>query len=114
MDGGEVIRIHPGAEKLEHDAPVTTRPRDRSKGFCQHARVELDTDVRRVYCRDCGDEVPAFDHLLWLARHFERYVSRVKEAKREAEMRERSLEEVKREERNAKARLRRVRSRLGD
>lgn len=61
-----------------------------------------------MYCRDCGEEVPAFDVLQQLAAHFEAYESSCKRARADAERAAAELAEVKRELRNAKARLRRA------
>jgi hypothetical protein len=111
-DDAEVIALRPGIEKLELDAPLRTKdPRhDPGKRYCMshERRVELDVRARRVYCRDCGEEVPAFDYIERLARDFERYLSRMKEARRETEYREKKVEDLKREEANARARIRRL------
>jgi hypothetical protein len=89
------------------DAPVRTRPRRPGKRLCLHYRVELDHDVRRVYCRDCEQEVDAFDALTLLARDFERWTVSRDRAHRETRQAQAILDEVKRELRNAKARRRR-------
>jgi hypothetical protein len=88
--------------------PPLRRRRDQQPRFCRHKSLELDTEARRVYCVDCDQEVPAFDALLNFERYYDRYVSTCRRAQREAEAAEERLEELKREERNTKARIRRA------
>ena len=101
----EVVELFPDAEAIDHDQPLRLV---RKEGFCSHRRVELVSDSRRVFCRDCAAEVDAFDALLDIARVPERYIESRKAAKREARRAHSELDEVKRELRNAKARLRRA------
>lgn len=109
-DEAEVISLRPGIEKIELDAPMRTKERKPGEPYCfnHERRVELDVSARRVYCRDCGEEVPAFDYIERLARDFERYLYRMKEAAREAKRREARVEELKRDEANTRARIRRL------
>lgn len=102
-----IVQLFPGTEKAEHEAPLRTKERP---PFCEgsHKRLELDTEARRIYCKDCGREIPAFDALLDLIRYWERYLLAIKEAKRSAAHHQERLDEVKRKERNAKARVRRI------
>lgn len=108
-DDAEVIPLRP--ELAEGDAPVRTRPRP---PFCAHRSTELDVEARRVYCRTCGREVPAFDAMLELAREFERWLEQRDAAKREARRYQAELEDVKRELRNAKSRRRAQRKRADE
>lgn len=68
----------------------------------------MDAQARRVYCRDCGSEVPAFDHLEVLARAHEAYLDARNEAQRQAVRAREQLESLKRQIVNAKSRLRRA------
>jgi hypothetical protein len=106
----EVVPLFPLDEEGTEASPILTRE-GTGKGprqtYCSHDRVELDTDARRVYCRQCGREVPPFDYLKKLARKFEQYTTALAEAKRQTRVAEANLAELKREERNAKARARR-------
>ena len=85
------------------EAPVRTGERT----WCQHDQVTVDEVCRRVYCRNCGREVDAFGALLKFARRYESYERRVRELKREAAAVGQRVTDLKREERNAKARARR-------
>src|SRR5579862_4512772 len=87
------------------DAPVVRRPRAK---FCRHHRFQLDGGSRRVYCGDCEQEVDAYEALDIMANMFERVNGRYKRAAIEARRIEVRLEELKRQERNAKARVRRL------
>jgi len=76
--------------------------------FCHHRRFNIDTSSRRVYCRDCGQEVDALSALMVFTTewsHFESGLERMRSQKEELSAR---VEELKREERNAKARLARA------
>ena len=114
MDDAEVVELFQGAEKVDHETPIRNRDRDPEKRYCRHMRVELDEGARRCYCRECGEEVPAFDFLLKLSDEWHRYENSRKEAKRLAERAKEKLEDTERRERNAKGRLRTARRKLAD
>lgn len=88
------------------DAPVRSRPR--KAGYCGHRRVELDGTARRVYCRDCGDEVDAWETLSMLAAEPERWERHRETARADAKRAQAELDDLKRRVRNAKAQLRRA------
>lgn len=103
-DGAEVIQLRPGQDQTDDDRPLATGPRpDR---YCGHRRTELANEERRVYCRDCGREVPAFDVLKMLASDTERWISHRREAERRAKVAQGHLDDLLRDERNAKSRRR--------
>lgn len=104
----EIIEFKPRVHDVDEDAPLRKRPRDPSKRLCMHQRLELDQDVRRVYCKDCESEVDLFDALVKFARDFERHVEHRDRAKHEARRAQERLTDIKRQVRNAKAQLRRV------
>lgn len=104
--GAEVIPLRPGLDELDRDAELISR--EKEPNYCRHRRLELDTDARRVYCRDCGDEVPAFDALDSFRRVYQGYTQRIRQAQAEAQALEARIEELKRRERNAKARVKRA------
>ncbi|HEX7088757.1 MAG TPA: hypothetical protein VF192_01405 [Longimicrobiales bacterium] len=85
-------------------APIRTR----RKPWCDHRLTELDPDSRRVFCRSCGEEVDAWEALRAIAFHWERYEAQVAALQKEAERLGEVVRKLKREERNAKARLRRA------
>jgi hypothetical protein len=95
--------VHGAAEG--GDAPVRLR---RPEGFCAHRHSELDGASRRVYCRDCGVEVDPFTVLEKLANDYESFRVARDRMKADAKRASQELEGVKRELRNAKARLRRA------
>lgn len=102
-EGGDVVPLFPGIDQEDEDRPLKTGER----AHCSHRRTKLDREARRVYCRDCGREVDAFEVLVGLARDPERLIG----ARKAAEMRLRQvkakLDELLRQERNAKSRKRR-------
>jgi hypothetical protein len=102
---GDRVELRVIAGEAEEDAPVKVRRRER---FCRHHRFQLDATARRVYCGDCEGEIDAFDALKILADMFERVNGRYKHASAEAKRVEARLQELKRQERNAKARVRRA------
>ncbi len=79
---------------------------------CWHKRVSLDPDSHRVYCRDCETEVDPWEVLNHLAQNWERWANVRDTAKQEAKYRLGDVEQVKREERNTKSRLRRAKDGL--
>jgi hypothetical protein len=105
-DGGEVRPLFPA--EGDDAAPVRSLPRP---PYCGHRRFELDREARRVYCRDCGREVPAFEALELFSHEYDRWAQTRNRAEREARLAEARLEELARRERNAKARVRRAEGR---
>lgn len=103
-DLAPVVQLRPGQDVEDDARPLATGPRP--KPTCWHHRTELDGEARRVHCRDCGREVPAFDVLSDLARDWERYIHGRKEAERRCKVVEALLSDLLRDERNAKARRR--------
>lgn len=101
----DIIPLRPSREAIENDAPLRSKE---ARSYCRHRRFEMDEDARRVYCRDCEEEVPAFDVLEIYRREFDMWMRRLKEARREAKLREENLAEIMRQEANAKSRLRRA------
>jgi hypothetical protein len=56
--------------------------RRRNRGTCTHRMFEIDGEAGAVYCRDCDEEVPAFEALCVIARHdsiFQRQYYRLRE-----------------------------------
>lgn len=110
-DGGDLVELFAGAEKVDHEAPVRDREEELT-GYCSHQRVELDSKARRVYCRDCEVEVPAFDYLRTLSSEFERYIGARKSAVALTESAKERLRDLERREGNCKGRLRTARRNL--
>lgn len=62
-----------GPRDLQDDQRPLTMDRPRRR-FCPHNRTRLDPSARRVFCRDCGEEVDAFTILAGIAEDHERLV----------------------------------------
>ena len=103
-DSAEIVELRPGFDAEDDDRPLKSVPRP--SPYCSHYRTELRSEERRVYCRDCGREIPAFDVLQTLARSHERWINQRREAERRAKVAAAALEALSRRERNAKARVR--------
>lgn len=103
-EDADVIQLVP---KGDEDAPVR-RKRDPQKRWCAHWHTSLNETARRVYCRDCDAELDAFDVLLMLSQHWERYESSRDDMKAQAKRAQAELEDLKRKVRNAKAQVRRA------
>lgn len=103
-----VIPLRPGQDATDDDRPLSSAPRE---PFCAHRRTELRNSERRVYCRACGREVPAFDVLSDLCRDWERFIEGRQEAERRRAVALANLEDLLRDERNAKGRIRNARRR---
>lgn len=107
-----VVRIRPGVDLTDEERPLAARKRDPAEEpYCRHWRLETHEESRRVYCRDCGREVPAFDALEEIRRHWDRYITGRTEAERRMRIARENLAELLRAEANAKARIRAARKR---
>jgi hypothetical protein len=113
-DDGNIVQLYPTKDQADESAPVKSREGDPKQRYCRHHHVELDREARRVYCRACSVEVPAFDFLEELSRDFSRHVTAREEAERRATVARENLDELLREERNAKSRLRAARQKLAE
>lgn len=83
--------------------------RRRPAGACRHRRSrELVASSRRAFCGDCGAELDLFDLLLDVVRRRERYAAGARRAREEMKEVEARLDDLKRREKNARARVRRL------
>jgi hypothetical protein len=115
----DVVSIHKDRDLQDDDRPLfSDRARQQQEAeratFCPHRRYELDDEKHRVFCRDCKREVDAYAVLHDLARAPERYIGSRREAQRRSKIATGNLEDLLRQERNAKARLRRARTKHED
>jgi hypothetical protein len=111
-----VVELFPGIaeeERLGDERPLTTDHPDRERMLCRHRLTRLDTQARRVYCRECDVEVPAFDVLEYLSRDTEHYLRVWRQARNEAKHAEERLAGLDRREKNTKARIRRAQKQAG-
>lgn len=99
----EIIELFTTADKAREATPITKGPR---KPYCAHDKITLDDRNRRAYCRECKDEIDLFDFSMRLCGRWEACIESWKRADREAKAARARLEELKREERNIKARIR--------
>jgi len=90
--------VQPGVEQ-----PVKERKRDH---LCFHRQFELDHESRRVYCSTCEAEVDAFAALDQIRRRWDRVASSLRELEAQERRLRVSVNDLKREERNARARKR--------
>lgn len=90
-----------------------TVKQDPDKYKCQHKKsVIVDEKEREVYCEDCGKQFDAFEYMLRIARgNDSAWDTRAKLEKEARELAEK-VEELKRQERNTKARLKRAQEKL--
>ena len=65
----------PSAEVIElfGERPDPVVERGPRPSYCPHDRYTLDREARRVYCKRCDREVPAFDALIHFARVYEQH-----------------------------------------
>lgn len=82
------------------------------RGHCLHDRTTVYENARELVCRDCGAVLDPVDFLVRLARVRAHEVSRVQRLRAEERRLLERVDDLKREERNAKGRLRTAERRL--
>lgn len=97
-------------ESLFDEEPIRSKRDGRSCWHSQHG-VWVDSGTRKVTCRGCGTEMDPIDALAWLASQREQLLSRGLNLRREADDLYVRVEDLKRQERNAKSRIRSARKR---
>ncbi len=80
--------------------------------YCGHRYVELDAQTRMVHCRNCGALRDSFDVLLLYADRELRFYANDLSLKRQREELEVIVADLKRQARNARARLKRAKKKL--
>lgn len=103
-DGGNVILFEPGLEMT---------PRTKMKPMCKHMKVLVDEQSRMIECRSCNAVIDPFDFLWrWANKRlrFHRTVAHLSDERKELT---KMIDELKRQERNAKGRLKRAEGKLG-
>jgi hypothetical protein len=83
-------------------------------GHCRHRPATIDVDKRILSCDKCGANLDPFDFLAGLSHDFDLYTVPLERLKRELDATAAKLEETKRQERNAKARLKRLKAKLAE
>lgn len=97
----KVVQLRPGVGEV----PVLQERA--AKRPCWHKTFELETESRRVYCQECGEEVDAFTAMLEFTKDFARYANQRDHLRVVVAAATEELERLQRLERNAKARKRR-------
>lgn len=87
---------------------ATHRVTLKRSGWCRHKPCTIDSDRRKITCNACEAQLDPFDVLLAVARDLDQYKASRAMYEKDAKRAFNRLEELKRQERNAKARLRRL------
>jgi hypothetical protein len=96
------------------DEPPRIEPRKpfellvRHGKYCRHRRPEVCREERVVTCADCGATLDPFDVLCTQAEHRVRLMFEAKHLQNEIARHRETIVELKRQEQNAKARIRRA------
>lgn len=96
--------LYPPPDEHDDDTPATKQEHD----SCLHRKVRLDTEARRVFCRDCGREVDPFTVIQSWASDWTRITNWRAEAERRRARAADRLTEILRVEKNARARVRKL------
>ena len=86
----------------------------RGSGYCRHRETIVDPDKRLVTCKQCGTVMDPFDVLLRLSRMEREWTRNAKRLKGEAAKAAVKLKELRRQERNVRARLKRLKKKEED
>ncbi len=79
---GEVIELK-GLDQVDWDGPISMRRRNYLG--CQHHRIEIDDHLRRVYCRDCKEQLDPIECLMNWRRYWMRIQGVLAHAKKHEE-----------------------------
>ena len=81
--------------------------------YCNHAgTILIDEHFRILECEGCGKKIDPFEYLLKIARENDMYWDMRKRYKKEAQEVHARLQELKREEKNTKARIKRLQKQI--
>lgn len=100
-------------EKLDaiarHAEPETALPLEPEyDGFCAHRKARINAGMRRLTCRECDAALDPFDFLVKLSTDAQQWVSTRREIEQRARAAKIRLEDLLRQERNARNRLKRL------
>jgi hypothetical protein len=84
------------------------KPQGERRPCHRHTGFELDQSSRRVYCTDCEHEVDPFTAIEHVATMLDRLNQRYRAVNAEVRKASARLDDLKRQERNTKARVRRA------
>ena len=89
--------------------PLVTHVKDSwRRRLCTHTRLAIHHDDRYIMCSDCKAQIDPFDAMAILCRGWERYGVDLKQLKEQIETETEELENVKRQIKREKAKLRRL------
>jgi hypothetical protein len=100
----DLVKVWNASEPIVEPIPTVS---------CHHRRFNIDTNSRRVYCRDCDQEVDALTALIVFTTEWSRYKGNLERMQDELRALAARVEGLKREERNTKARLARAQAKEG-
>lgn len=104
MSDENVITFIPREKKLEDDLPVRRSPRGLRE--CYHERATVNVNDRVLTCQDCEAVLDPIEFLDKLARDPSGYAESLKRIKAAAKKAQADLDDLLRQERNAKSRRR--------
>lgn len=110
---GQFERMQNEREAALEELPVRTKREARTCWHRQHGTFVAES-ARAVTCRGCGAALDPIEVLAWIAHDRENLVHAGRCLRSERDYLEQEVEKLKRQERNAKARIRRARSRRED
>jgi hypothetical protein len=106
-----LVRARNEREAELEELPVRTAPHTRS---CPHRRTYVSREARTLKCRDCGVDVDPIETLAELASGHEHLMRSRRYLRGEIDRQREQLDRLKRDERNAKSRIRGARRRRDD
>ncbi|EFB9701793.1 hypothetical protein [Escherichia coli] len=110
-EGDNVITlVQPKSEEEELLNVVITDEKSVEQKCCQHFRTTISEVNRTITCKRCGLALDPFELVLDRARNGENIVSEIKSLYTKRDALREAVAKLEREEKNAKARLRAVRT----
>lgn len=115
VDPEKLPRFEVDAGDVMDESPIELDTNARYKHGCPdwHRKgIRLNEQNRRIYCKTCGEELDMFEYVATLARDWSWIASAHSTAVEKRKRAEKRLDEVLRQERNAKGRLKNALRRL--
>jgi len=91
---------------------LTPKTPSNEQRYCHHSHITVVAEMRLLLCNDCQLWIEPFDYLLGWAQKDWAAEQIAKQHRKEVEQRYKEKIKLKREERNIKARLKRLKSKL--
>ncbi|PHM72317.1 hypothetical protein [Xenorhabdus sp. KJ12.1] len=96
--------------KISASTTITHKTPEQSR--CKHPAITINEQYRIVKCNQCGCNIDAFDYLLECAREAEHTVREIKKLFKQRDDLRASCDNLQREEKNTKVRLRGAKTQL--